>query len=195
MVTQDEKPEAAAIPGYRPLARVDIRPATPDDARLLREWRAEPSVRRHQPLHDVATSQLRADLTAQRHADLYLGRGERFLWIVEHGRAPAGWITLVVGNWEHGLAEIGYALSSAFLGRGLMKEALTLLLPDLFLRAAIYRLEARCAVDNVASQRVLEKLGFHHEGVLRRYFRLHGERVDHYLYALLRDDFLPRDGV
>ena len=171
--------------------RVALRPATGDDAPRLRRWRTETSVRRYQPLRDVSTAQLRADLSSQRTSDLFRGRGDRFVWIVEAGSVPAGWITLVVNNWEHGLSEIGYALSSEYQGFGLMGHALTLLLPDLFLRAPLERVEARCAVDNVASQKVLEHLGFVREGRLRGYFQLHGERVDHWLYALLRSDYLP----
>lgn len=170
--------------------RVELRAAAVDDAALLRRWRSEPSVRRFQPLHDVPTSQLRADLAAQRHADLARGRGERFLWVIEADRRPAGWITLVVANWEHGLGEIGYALSARYQGKGVMTQALALLLPELFLRSPLERIEARCAVGNLASQRVLDKLGFAREGLLRQYFQLHGERVDHVLFALLRSDWL-----
>jgi RimJ/RimL family protein N-acetyltransferase len=170
---------------------VTLRTARPSDAALLRRWRSETSVREHQPLHDVSTAQLRSDLAAQESNDLYRGLGERFVWIVEVGRSPCGWITLVVGNWEHGLGEIGYALTSSSQGRGVMTAALSTLLPELFLRAGLERIEARCAVGNAPSRRVLEKLGFVHEGVLRGYFRLEGRRVDHHLYALLRGDFLP----
>lgn len=170
---------------------VFVRPVKPQDAALLKSWRSEPSVRRFQPLHDVSVPQIRADVAAQRMSDLYRGRGERFLWIIEADRQPAGWITLVVGNWEHGLCEIGYALTLRYQGLGIMTQALSLLLPDLFLNAPVERIEARCAVDNVPSQRVLEKVGFVQEGLLRRYFVLDGERVDHYLYAVLREDYLP----
>lgn len=170
---------------------VSLRPARSSDASILRRWRSEASVREHQPLHDVSTAQLRSDLAAQESNDLYRGVGERFVWIVESGKSPCGWITLVVGNWEHGLGEIGYALTSSFQGRGVMTTALSILLPDLFLRAGLERIEARCAIDNASSRRVLEKLGFVHEGVLRGYFLLKGRRVDHHLYALLRSDYLP----
>lgn len=187
MVTLPDQPPHRRHPSRR----VTLRGATGDDAPLLRQWRTEESVRRFQPLQEVAVSQLRADLEAQALRDLYRGRGERFVWIVEEDGVAAGWITLVVGNWEHGLAEIGYALSSSFQGRGVMAAALAVLLPDLFLRTAIERIEARCALGNTASERVLEKLGFVREGLLREYFSLHGRRVDHHLYALLRRDFLP----
>lgn len=168
-----------------------VRPARGDDAPLLRQWRAEETVRRFQPLHDVPTSQLRTDIASLDMDDLYRSRGERFVWIVEADGVPCGWITLVVANWEHGLSEIGYALSSAYQGLGVMNAALTQLLPELFLRTAIERIEARCAVGNDPSRKLLEKLGFVQEGRLREYFKLRGERVDHLLYALLRRDYLP----
>ena len=170
---------------------VQIRPVRESDAPLFRTWRGEPSVRRFQPLRDVPLSKIRNDIATQSIDDLYRSRGERFQWVIEVDGRAAGWITLVVGNWDHGLCETGFALSTAFHGQGVMTQALTLLLPELFLRSTIERVEARCAVQNHASRRVLEKVGFQEEGVLRGYFLLRGERVDHYLYALLRDDYLP----
>jgi [ribosomal protein S5]-alanine N-acetyltransferase len=172
--------------------RVSLRAAVPRDAELLRQWRAEPSVRRFQPLNELPTAQLRADVASQRIADLYRGRGEKFQWIVEAEGTAAGWITLVVSNWEHGLAEVGYALSSPFQNRGLMSEALGQLLDDLFRNSLLERIEARCATENFGSQRVLEKNGFEREGLLKGYFKLRGQRVDNYLYSLLRDDYLAR---
>jgi RimJ/RimL family protein N-acetyltransferase len=169
-----------------------LRPATPRDADLLRQWRAESTVRRFQPLNDLPTSQLRADVANQRMHELYRGLGEKFQWIVLVEGNAAGWITLVVSNWEHGLAEVGYALSTAYQAKGLMTAALTLLLDDLFTNTLLERVEARCAVDNHASQRVLEKNGFCREGQLRGYFKLRGLRVDNFLYAVLRSDYLAR---
>lgn len=174
------------------LRRVAIRPALAADARLLFGWRAEPSVRRHQPLQDATLSELTADLGRQRIDDLYAGRGERFQWIVLVEGEEAGWVTLAIISWEHGLAEIGYALATAYQNQGAMTAALSLLLPDLMLAAGLERLEARCSIENLASQRVLEKLGFQREGRLKSYFLLHGRRVDNYLYALLRADYLAR---
>ncbi|HVR98142.1 MAG TPA: GNAT family protein [Thermoanaerobaculia bacterium] len=169
-----------------------LRPAAPRDAELLRQWRAEPSVRRYQPLNELPTSQLRADVASQRMGDLYRGRGEKFQWIVQVDGDAAGWITLVVSNWEHGLAEVGYALSTPYQSRGVMSEALQALLEDLFLNTLLERIEARCAVENVGSQKVLEKNGFRREGHLRAYFKLRGKRVDNFLYGLLREDYLAR---
>lgn len=180
--------EAAGSPAFQ---RINVRPARAQDAASLRAWRGEPTVRQHQPLREVSLAQLRADLATATIADLYKARGDRFVWIVEADGESCGWITLVVTNWDHGLSEIGYALSTKFQGCGIMTEALILLLPEIFLRTPLERIEARCSVNNQGSRRVLEKIGFTHEGTLRAYFRLRGKRIDHALYALLRIDYLP----
>lgn len=169
--------------------RVSIRPAITADAPLLRRWRSEESVRRHQPLADAAVADLRTDLARQRIDDLYQGLGDRFQWIVLVEGYPAGWLTLAVVSWEHGVGEIGYALTTGMQGQGVMPVALTQLLAELFGRTRIERLEARCSVENEASQRVLERAGFAKEGLLRGYFELGGRRVDNHLYAILRSDF------
>ncbi len=172
---------------------VTIRPVQASDAALLDRWRLEPSVREHQPLSDASAAQLLADLNRQRSDDLYSSRGQRFQWLVLDDLQPAGWITLVIINWSHGLAEIGYALSTEFQRRGLMAEALRILLADLFEHTAIRRVEARCAISNRASQRVLDAVGFEREGRLRGYFVLRGQEIDNYLYAILKDDRRPGD--
>ncbi len=174
----------------RPLHAVALRPAVPRDADLLWRWRGEWSVRRFQPLHDLTANQLRSDVANQRISDLYQGRGDKFQWIILSDSQPAGWVTLVINNWEHGLGEVGYALGSSFQGRGLMTQALHQLLDDVFHHTSIERVEARCAVSNAASKRVLEKVSFRCEGLLRSYFRLRGQRVDNLLYALLKAEYL-----
>ena len=168
---------------------VELRAVQPADAPLLARWRDEESIRRHQPLRDLAVADLRAELAMLRPSDLWRSQGDRFQWILLADRQPAGWITLQVVTWEHGLAELGYSLTSREQGKGLMPQALRLLLTDIFSGTSLRRLEARCAVENVSSQKVLERLGFVREGRLRELFELRGRAVDNYLYALLRADW------
>ena len=113
-------------------AALRLRSASPGDAPLLRKWRAEASVRRFQPLADVSTAQLRADLANQHPGDLYRGHGDKFQWIVLIDEQPAGWLTLVTTNWQHGLAEIGYALAQEYQGQGWMAQAIEVLLAQIF---------------------------------------------------------------
>jgi ribosomal-protein-alanine N-acetyltransferase len=53
------------------------------------------------------------------------------------------------------------------------------------------RIEAACLPHNVASIRLLEKVGFAREGYARKYLCIDGRWQDHILYGLVRDDLRP----
>jgi [ribosomal protein S5]-alanine N-acetyltransferase len=67
--------------------------------------------------------------------------------------------------------ELGYALARSAQGRGLMSEAVTALIQWALAQPTVYRVWATCDVDNVASARLLERVGMTREGVLRRWIR------------------------
>jgi ribosomal-protein-alanine N-acetyltransferase len=100
-----------------------------------------------------------------------------------------GGITL--GNIRYGVAQtgqIGYWIGERFAGRGLMLDALGLLVAYAFETLRLHRIEAACIPDNQRSLRLLEKAGFRREGLLRSYLRINGIWQDHYLYALVAGD-------
>lgn len=79
-------------------------------------------------------------------------------------------------------------------GRGLGTEALRLLITYLFEQEGAERLEVRTSIDNAAMCRVLEKLGFVREGVLRAFAPGERGRSDYGMFALLRAHWSARDG-
>ena len=84
---------------------------------------------------------------------------------------------------------IGYALSSAFWGQGLMPEALNALVRAAFADGGIDVLSACCYPFNERSQAVLERCGFRREGCLRRCERRYdGCLLDWVCYSLLRGE-------
>ena len=94
-------------------------------------------------------------------------------------------------NWSprHHRAEIGYDLARDAWGKGYMTEALHAVLLHGFGTMGLNRIEAFVYGDNQRSVRLLKKLVFQEEGVLRDYFKFEGNYYDHGLYALLsRDD-------
>jgi [ribosomal protein S5]-alanine N-acetyltransferase len=86
-------------------------------------------------------------------------------------------------------AEIGYVLGHAFWGQGLMAEALTGLVDCAFTRLNLRRLEAEVDPRNTASSRVLERVGFVHEGLLRQRWVVRGEACDSARFGLLRHEW------
>lgn len=65
-------------------------------------------------------------------------------------------------------ANFRYVLSRPHWGRGIMSEALGALVNWVSAQPGIYRLWALCDVENIASARVMEKVGMQREGVLHR---------------------------
>jgi RimJ/RimL family protein N-acetyltransferase len=92
-------------------------------------------------------------------------------------------------NEDSARAELGYSLGRADWGRGLMGEALTLLLDASFGAFGVRRLEAEVDPRNVASHRLLLRLGFTHEGLRRRRTVMKGEEKDSNVYGLLADEW------
>jgi ribosomal-protein-alanine N-acetyltransferase len=86
-------------------------------------------------------------------------------------------------------AEIGYALSSTYWGRGLMTEAVGEVISFGFRTMRLNRIQGRCEVENMASVRVMEKVGMKQEGVLREHEYSEGRHVDIVLYSILRREW------
>lgn len=70
-----------------------------------------------------------------------------------------------------------------------MTEALRAMLSYGFEQMRLNRVEALVYVENEASIRLLERLGFLREGILRQYFRRGEEYYDHWLLSLLKADW------
>jgi [ribosomal protein S5]-alanine N-acetyltransferase len=84
--------------------------------------------------------------------------------------------------------EIGLALLPEHRGHGLGTAAQRLLVDHLFRYTTAHRLEALTNTRNIAEQKVLERLGFQREGVLRGIVFGHGAWQDNVIYSLLRDE-------
>jgi RimJ/RimL family protein N-acetyltransferase len=93
---------------------------------------------------------------------------------------------------DDGALEIGYWVRSDRAGQGLATEASAALTRVAFEVAGVRRLVMRVDPDNVPSLAIPRKLGFVHEGTLRRV--LHGPdgtpgQRDAAVFALVRDEF------
>jgi ribosomal-protein-alanine N-acetyltransferase len=113
-----------------------------------------------------------------------------FIFRISDGALIGG---LTLGQIRRGVAQaasLGYWMGEPFAGQGHMTAAVRALVPFVFQTLRLRRIEAACLPSNVASIRLLERVGFVREGYARSYLCIAGEWRDHLLYALLTTDSL-----
>jgi ribosomal-protein-alanine N-acetyltransferase len=86
-------------------------------------------------------------------------------------------------------ANIGYLLAEQYNGHGYMSEAVNLVLRYAFKELGLHRVQAGTMLNNYGSMRVLQKCGFRHEGVARRYLKINGNWEDHNIFAITAEEF------
>jgi ribosomal-protein-serine acetyltransferase len=117
--------------------------------------------------------------------------GLSYNFAVRDAGGVVGGFGLDIHAGEGRIGEIGYWIRTDRASRGYATEAGQALIDFAFAGLGLYRLELRAGVENLASQRVAEKLGFHREGRLRKGCA-HGDAgYDCYLYGLLATDPRP----
>ncbi|KAF3457118.1 hypothetical protein FNV43_RR01775 [Rhamnella rubrinervis] len=86
-------------------------------------------------------------------------------------------------------AYASYAVAAEYWGQGIVTVAMKMAMSRVFKEFPdLVRLEALVEVDNKGSQRVLEKVGFLKEGLLRKYGYCKGEIRDMFVYSFLATD-------
>jgi ribosomal-protein-alanine N-acetyltransferase len=90
---------------------------------------------------------------------------------------------------QHHHAEVGYDMSPEYWGQGLMPEALRAVVRYGFEEMGLNRVEATTHTENLRSQRVLEKLGFQPEGILREFYCRDEIYNDQVQFSLLRREW------
>jgi [ribosomal protein S5]-alanine N-acetyltransferase len=100
-----------------------------------------------------------------------------------------GWCGVTQWNPDYRSASLGYCLGEAAWGQGFATEAAGALVQWAFDTFDLNRLQAEADTRNVASGRVLEKLGFVHEGTLREDCIVNGDVSDSWVFGLLRREW------
>ena len=98
---------------------------------------------------------------------------------------------LTIGNVTHGAlrsAWIGYWVASEYTGGGVATGALALGVDHCFGPVMLHRVEATVRPENAASRRVLTKVGFREEGLLKRYLDVDRAWRDHLLVAVTAEE-------
>lgn len=102
-----------------------------------------------------------------------------------------GWCALNSWNPEYASTSLGYCFDDAAWGHGYATEAAGALLTWAFDTLELNRVQAETDTRNLASARVLEKLGFSREGTLRENCVVEGEVSDSWVYGLIKKEWQP----
>ncbi|MBR4872263.1 MAG: GNAT family N-acetyltransferase [Clostridia bacterium] len=95
-------------------------------------------------------------------------------------------------RFPHNAAEIGYVINPAYRGREIAGEAVRAVMKFGFETLELHRIEAKYMAGNVASRRVMEKVGMSFEGVRRGEMMIKGEYRDVGTCAILREEARAR---
>src|ERR1035438_3090397 len=162
-------PTALTEPGLLD-APVGLRPVKVKDASIWRETRLrnatwlrpwEPS----NPETPLYRSSLGPYVAMARTMRKEARQGLTLPWVVTYGGQFAGQLTVGSIIWGSARsAQVGYCVDEAQAGRGVTPTALAMALDHCFFVVGLHRVEASIRPENVASRRVVEKLGFREEG-------------------------------
>ena len=112
--------------------------------------------------------------------------GKSLVCAVLYQNEVAGNVSFNTINHDLQKIEIGYWLRSDLQGKGIISKSLTKLIDYAFSELNMRKVQISAAVDNQASRRVCERLGFKLEGIITRAENLNGRVVDHVVYGLNR---------
>jgi ribosomal-protein-alanine N-acetyltransferase len=100
-----------------------------------------------------------------------------------------GDVSIGIASVPNQRAEIGYTLRRDRWGQGLATEAARLLLAFGFDELGMHRIEANTHPANIASARVLEKIGMSYEGRIRDHLLVQGAWRDSLSYSILEPEW------
>lgn len=160
---------------------VSLRTVQPSDHEFLRRNLNHPELR-HAGYETVREPVSEDAIEARVEAD------DRHLFLACREGTPVGSASVKNIDLEGRNAELSFWITPSDQGNGYATEAASLCLVHAFDELGLHKVWARTVGENDASKRVLEKLGFQREGVLREHWYGFERYVDEYRYGLLRSE-------
>ena len=176
---------------YIQTERLVLRNARPADAKAYHKMWNTPSVQKFNVMNPPDME--RAMAAVEKDA-----ASEKVLYIQpKDGADMIGQIFLTDDDlrYETGSCNISYSLMEEYAGRGYMTEALQAAVAYAFDMLGMEMVASRVFLENEASHRVLNKLGFVKEGVLRRAVKgIDGTVFDDVVYSMTRQEYEAQKG-
>jgi RimJ/RimL family protein N-acetyltransferase len=164
-----------------------LRPLAPSDAEALLAYRHLPQVTIYQTWAPESLDEAQTFIEKYAFSNAALGKWGQLAITLKPELALVGDCGFQLFEAEQ--AEIGITLAPQHQGQGYAIEALGALLGYLFSELSLHRIVARTDPANHASMRLLERLGFRHEGLTLQSIKIRGEWKDDALFGMLRDEW------
>jgi [ribosomal protein S5]-alanine N-acetyltransferase len=174
--------------------RLTLRPFSEVDAEPLFEYARNPNVTRFtlwEPHRNITeTLTFVREYAALRYRE---GMAEPYAITLTPDPKPIGSCGCFWASRPNQSMELGYWLAEPFWGKGLAVEACRALVGHVFREYRPERVQARVIGGNVASSRVLDKLGFRFEGTLRSALFRREKFEDLLIYSFLREEWAEEE--
>lgn len=164
------------------------------DAEAFLRYRNDPEVARYQSWTDCSAAEAEEFIRRQESLPEFAA-GEWFQLAIalKPNNELIGDCGTRIQKPEAQQATIGVTLGRAHQGRGFATEALSCLFDHLFRIRKLHRIVIDTDVENIAMQRLAERLGMRRKGHLRQSLWFKGRWADEFCYAILRDEWSARD--
>lgn len=174
-----------------PTPRLVLRAFAPGDLDDVHALQSDPDVVRLLPWQVRTREESRAWLDGRIAADRLAAERDAVAYAVQ--RRDDGRVIGSVNAWwrsvEHAQGEIGFVLARDAQGRGYAYEATAALLDLVFGRLDLHRVHACADARNVASARLMRRLGMRQEAHLRHSEWFKGQWSDLLVFAVLREEW------
>ena len=154
------------------------------------EWRSQPLSVRFNPLRTMSNEEIAKKLETDGVDLSRLEKHESFSWFIAAEGQVVGTVSLKNISQSMAYGEIGYGIAEIHHGKGIATAGVRLMIDKIFSESKLRRLIALVHEENHASRRVLEKLGFQEEGLLREHYLINGMPVNEVLYGLLKREWV-----
>jgi ribosomal-protein-alanine N-acetyltransferase len=168
--------------------KIQLIAADPSLAQIFYEYRQDPINIRYNPLLPSTVEALKERL-AKASSDLsHFNNADSFFWFIQLESKLVGTISLQNLNKMMMTAEIGYTVACEARGRGIATMAVYELTKNVFAQTPLRKIIAYVHEDNLASRKVLEKIGYKNEGLLREHYLINNEPVNEVVYGILKKE-------
>lgn len=171
---------------YLQTQRLVLRPFRAEDAEsCVRNWAADPDIYRYISQQVRTPQDVSQWLSTAEQAYTSL---ETYYWAITEATCGDVIGEIFVDDFSNRnrWCELDWKIGKAYWGNGYAAEAATVVIRYLLDEVGFHRVQAKCSVDNSASERVMQKVGMTKEGILRDYFLGKDHRWrDVVLYSLL----------